>query len=86
MNVPCRSDTRTYDANGNLITAGGRTYAWNAANRLTSVTPPWSQSRHIRVQRRRRAGESDLKFADDHLPSGSRVRVAGGAAREALTS
>ncbi len=31
-------DTYTYDANGNLATGGGRTYAWNADNQPTSIT------------------------------------------------
>jgi RHS repeat-associated protein len=30
--------TYTYDANGNMLTGGGRTFAWDVDNRVTSVT------------------------------------------------
>lgn len=39
-NPPPASQTLTYDANGNLLSDGGRTYSWDAENRLIAIAYP----------------------------------------------
>lgn len=39
-NPPPTSQPLTYDANGNLLSDGGRTYSWDAENRLVAIAYP----------------------------------------------
>jgi RHS repeat-associated protein len=39
-NPPPASQPLTYDANGNLLSDGGRTYSWDAENRLVAIAYP----------------------------------------------
>ncbi|KWU24671.1 MULTISPECIES: RHS repeat-associated core domain-containing protein [Burkholderia] len=39
-NPPAASQPLTYDANGNLLSDGGRTYSWDAENRLVAIAYP----------------------------------------------
>jgi len=60
----------TYDANGNLISDGTRTYAWNARNQLASLTGPVNASFAYDGLARRRSkmvSGSTTQFLNDRL-------------------
>ena len=67
VDVAANDRSFTYDADGNLIAQGTKTYEWDAVNRLTRVLDDGSEVARFSVRRLRPPDDQDGRGHPDHL-------------------